>query len=152
LGLGVFMLGTLVVMGATEMNRLSRMFEADADLPEGCAAMLSELDQALQAVNARLRVERPGLQWEGAEPGPDPDSLLPPVAMRVAGLQLEGIAWNADTPIAFVNGRVVTVPGEVEGLQVVAIEESRILLRDEQGNTAELDLNEKHGASSQPAE
>ena len=53
---------------------------------------------------------------------------------RARALDVQGIAWTAHMPLAFVNNEVIGVGDTMLGFQVVAIQKDQITFQDKKGN------------------
>jgi hypothetical protein len=55
---------------------------------------------------------------------------VPSVKASAYGVQLSGIVWDKDKPMAIINGRVVKVGDNVDGRMVSVIKQDRVVLND----------------------
>jgi hypothetical protein len=46
----------------------------------------------------------------------------------LAGIRLEGIIWDEDSPIAIINGKVVGVTDEINGAKIIQIKQNEVVL------------------------
>jgi len=60
----------------------------------------------------------------------------------IAGVKLEGIIWDADNPIAVINGKVVVVGNEISGAKVLEINENEVIF-DANGQNVKIKLWKK---------
>ena len=54
--------------------------------------------------------------------------------------RVTGIAWSNRRPVAFINGRGVTIGHSIEGWRVVGIARERVTLEDEEGTQKQIEL------------
>lgn len=71
---------------------------------------------------------------ESVEEPAKPHTAPEPLAV----LKLEGVAWNPDMPLAFVNGGVVAVGDVIHGFEVTEIRQEKIVLKGAGGHPREL--------------
>ena len=86
----------------------------------GDAPARLETRRAQRDQGARLSWRRDPFLRGGAAGGP-------------AGLTLEGILWDAASPIAMINGQMLRVGEEIEGYRVTGIRQDRVSLTDGSG-------------------
>ncbi len=70
------------------------------------------------------------------------DPFYPVIEESASGFYLNGIVWDQEQPTAIINNAIFAVGDTVNGFQVVAIEQRRVLLNDGK-NDLELKLEEK---------
>ena len=82
-----------------------------------------------------------------ALPSPAPPSFTPvgyqpppPAAGNVGNMEVTGIIWNSDRPQAIINGKVVEMGDEVNGLKIVKIEKTGVELGQAEGLTKTLKI------------
>ena len=64
----------------------------------------------------------------------------PPAASNVGNMEVTGIIWNSDRPQAIINGKVVEMGDEVNGLKIVKIEKTGVELGQAEGLTKTLKI------------
>jgi len=79
------------------------------------------------------------------EPEDDDTEVTPTEAGTVeevpeAEFRVTGIAWSNRRPVAFINGRGVTIGHSIEGWRIVGIARESVTLKDEDGNEKKIEL------------
>ena len=136
-----------VTAGTGQLATASRGMPASADQ---LRLVLDRVEEATTIISNELNARTAALDWAVPEEDPPPPAnstgpIVPEeeresVADRASRLTLEGVAWNAANPVAFVNHTVLTLDGEIDGLRVHQIRPDSVVFSDEQGQTHELRL------------
>jgi hypothetical protein len=132
----LFILGALVFVMAAVYLRAFRPSPRPAPAPpsapeirgpasaEAPGVISLDLPDAVPVAQAAQRERAAALGWErdpftGGSAGGS-----------VSGFDLSGILWDAQSPIAMINGQMVRIGDQVEGYRVVEITQSTVLLSD----------------------
>jgi hypothetical protein len=118
-GLLILVLLAIVFSAFSRMNKKhSRKVLPAEELPlgEGSVNLFSKLEA----------------ETEGLELTRDPFSSAPIINTRVSpyGVQLSGIMWDKEKPVAIINGEIVKAGDTVDGKIVVAVKQDRVILDD----------------------
>ena len=102
--------------------------------------LTARVDAAIDSIEQRLASGQAPIDWALLDRAP---AAPPEPAPKKAEIHLDGVAWDPQNPLAFVNNKLVRVNDEVEGFTIVAIAESSVTVRDLKGQTKQLHLYEK---------
>jgi hypothetical protein len=132
-----------VAVGAYITREFERRVWFPAEAP-GFQAAIQQLDERIDGIRAKL-VEAPDVVLVRPPP-----SVAPVVVEKVqtVDLRVTGIVLSEDEPLAslaFINGRVVGLGGEVAGRRVVRIGESSVVVTNGAGVETTLPLYPNRG-------
>jgi type II secretory pathway component PulC len=57
-----------------------------------------------------------------------------------AAFRVNGIAWSNRRPMAFINGKCVTIGQSIDGWRVIGIAKKSVTLADDEGTQKQIDL------------
>lgn len=128
----VLMLVMAVVYARSRHQAAARSGAVERDAAVRSPASAAAQDPGLDARRAAQRAEAAKMAWQR-----DPFSRGP--ARGHGDLALSGILWDADRPLAIINGEALQPGQEIDGFRVVSVEPARVLVTDG-AETLELQL------------
>jgi len=88
--------------------------------------LIHDVEQTLTAIDRKAGIHEIAME--------DDTGRIPEgITVARGGLHLEGVVWNDDVPLAFVNGRVAGVGDRVGGFKVIAIDTEKVTFEDAEG-------------------
>ena len=167
---GITIPAVLVVLVTASVGQPSLTAVEGTPSPDALRDIIQRIEEAGNDIRSHARPSTAVLNWldpameeqspiaiavesmaEGLDLFDESGKAAEAMAERIAQVQLEGVAWNEQNPLAFLNGKVVPLDGEVNGLNVVFIGERQVVLTDEYGNTQALALTD-YGDFKRPRE
>jgi hypothetical protein len=115
----------------------------DTELAE-CRRLTDQVEAVVSSIEQRLAAGPASVDWASMDRAREPEVASAPPPKKTE-LRLDGVAWDPQNPLAFLNNKVVQVNDVIEEFTVIAITESSITLRDGAGQRKQLYLLREEG-------